>query len=112
MPAPLAHLRVVEVADLRGALAGRILADLGADVIKVEPPCLDAGRLRPPFVGNVAAPDRSLPFLYRNAGKRGAVIDLHDAGGWRRFCDLCAHADILIENLGPDEQHAHGLAPV
>src|SRR5438094_6522077 len=112
MPAPLAHLRVVEVADLRGALAGRILADLGADVIKVEPPCLDAGRLRPPFAGNVAAPDRSLAFLYRNAGKRGALIDLHDAGGWRRFCDLCAHADILIENLGPDEQHAHGLAPV
>src|SRR5215470_2785052 len=111
MPAPLAHLRVVEVADLRGALAGRILADLGADVIKVEPPCLDAGRLRPPFAGSVAAPDRSLPFLYRNAGKRGAVIDLHDADGWRRFCDLCARADILIENLGSDEQHAHGLAP-
>src|SRR5438477_5740696 len=111
MPAPLAHLRVVEVADLRGALAGRILADLGADVIKVEPPCLDAGRLRPPFAGDVAALDRSLPFLFRNAGKRGAVIDLHDAGGWRRFCDLCAHADILIENLGPDEERAHGLAP-
>ena len=97
--------------DLRGALAGRILADLGADVIKVEPLCLDAGRLRPPFAGDVAALDRSLPFLFRNAGKRGAVIDLHDAGGWRRFCDLCAHADILIENLGPDEERAHGLAP-
>ena len=111
MPAPLAHLRVVEVVDLRGALAGRILADLGADVIKVEPLCLDAGRLRPPFAGDVAALDRSLPFLFRNAGKRGAVIDLHDAGGWWRFCDLCAHADILIENLGPDEERAHGLAP-
>src|SRR5439155_189257 len=38
MPAPLAHLRVVDLTDLRGALAGRLLADLGADVVKVEPP--------------------------------------------------------------------------
>ena len=99
MPAPLAHLRVVDLTDLRGAFAGRLLADLGADVIKVEPPTGDPGRLRPPFAGGVAAPDRSLPFLYRNANKRGAVIDLHSAEGWHRFCALCERADILIENL-------------
>jgi len=109
--APLAHLRVVELTDLRGALAGRLLADLGADVIKVESPRGDPGRLRPPFAGNVAAPDRSLPFLFRNANKRGAVIDLHDAEGWHRFCRLCEDADILIENLGPEEQRRHGLTP-
>ena len=39
----------------------------------------------------------------RNANKRGAVIDLHDADGWRRFCELCERADVLIENLGPAE---------
>jgi crotonobetainyl-CoA:carnitine CoA-transferase CaiB-like acyl-CoA transferase len=111
MAAPLAHLRVVDLTDLRGALAGRLLADLGADVIKVEPPGGDPGRLRPPFAGNRAAPDRSLPFLYRNANKRGAVIDLHDPGGWARFCTLCDRADVLIENLGPDGQRRHGLAP-
>ena len=111
MPAPLAHLRIVDLTDLRGALAGRILADLGADVIKVEPPAGDPGRLRPPFAGGVAAPDRSLPFLYRNANKRGTVLDLHDADGWRRFCELCEHADALIENLGPDGQRRHGLVP-
>ncbi|HTD26397.1 MAG TPA: CoA transferase, partial [Candidatus Elarobacter sp.] len=66
MPAPLVHLRVVDLTDLRGALAGRLLADLGADVVKVEPPRGDPGRLVPPFAGGVAAPDRSLPFLYRN----------------------------------------------
>src|SRR5947208_637243 len=111
MPAPLVHLRVVDLTDLRGALAGRLLADLGADVVKVEPPRGDPGRLVPPFAGGVAAPDRSLPFLYRNANKRGAVLDLHDAGGWHRFCELCARADVLIENLGPEDERRHGLTP-
>ncbi len=111
MPAPLAHLRVVDLTDLRGAFAGRLLADLGADVVKVEPPRGDPGRLVPPFAGGVAAPDRSLPFLYRNANKRAAVLDLHDADGWHRFCRLCEHADILVENLGPEGQRRHGLTP-
>src|SRR5262245_26804323 len=111
MPAPLAHLRVVDVTDLRGALAARLLGDLGADVVKVEPPAGDPGRLRPPFAGDVAGPDRSLPFLYRNANKRGAVIDLHSADGWHRFCELCDRADILVENLGPEGARHHGLTP-
>src|SRR5213594_3792984 len=111
MPPPLAHLRVVDLTDLRGAFAGRLLADLGADVVKVEPPRGDPGRFVPPFAGGVAAPDRSLPFLYRNANKRGAVLDLHAADGWRRFCELCERADVLIENLGPDGERRHGLTP-
>jgi len=111
-PTPLAHLRVVDLTDLRGALAGRILADLGADVVKVEPPGGDPGRLRPPFAGGVVAPDRSLPFLFRNANKRGAVIDLHETAGWRRFLELCERADILVENLGPTEERRHRLSPV
>src|SRR5437667_96120 len=111
MPAPLAHLRVVDLTDLRGALAGRLLADLGADVVKVEPPRGDPGRLVPPFAGGIEAPDRSLPFLYRNANKRGAVLDLHEGGGWHRFCTLCEQADILIENLGPEGERRHGLTP-
>jgi crotonobetainyl-CoA:carnitine CoA-transferase CaiB-like acyl-CoA transferase len=108
---PLAHLRVVELTDLRGAFAGRLLADLGADVIKVEPPGGDPGRLRPPFVDNRPAPDGSLSFLFRNANKRGATIDLHDADGWHRFLALCDAADVLIENLGPAGERRHGLAP-
>jgi crotonobetainyl-CoA:carnitine CoA-transferase CaiB-like acyl-CoA transferase len=113
MPAaPLAHLHVLDLTDLRGALAGRLLADLGADVIKIEPPAGDPGRARPPFVADVPGPDRSLAFLYRNANKRGTVIDLHDADGWRRFCAFAEHADVLIENFGAAEQRRHGLAPV
>ncbi len=60
-------------------------------------------------MGGTAAPDRSLPFLYRNANKRGAAIDLLATEGWTRFLTLCARADILVENLGPDEQRRHRL---
>jgi crotonobetainyl-CoA:carnitine CoA-transferase CaiB-like acyl-CoA transferase len=111
MPAPLAHLRVLDLTDLRGALAGRILADLGADVLKVEPPGGDPGRLRPPFAGGVVAADRSLPFLYRNANKRSVRVDLAGPEGRARLGELCADADLLVENLGADARGALGLGP-
>jgi crotonobetainyl-CoA:carnitine CoA-transferase CaiB-like acyl-CoA transferase len=101
MSAPLSHLRVVDLTDLRGALAGRLLADLGADVLKLEPPTGDPDRLRPPFVGDVAGPERSLAFAYRHANKRGAVADLVTPQGWERLVALCDRADVLIENVDP-----------
>ena len=82
-----------------------MLADLGADVIRIERPGHDAHRLTPPFVGDVAVPDRSLPFLFRNLGKRGVVIGLDDPAGWTRFVALCDRADILVENT-PDPRLA------
>ena len=109
--APLAHLRVIDLTDLRGALATRLLADLGADVIKIEPSGGAVDRLRPPYAGNVAQADRSLPFLFRNANKRGAVIDLDAEDGWRRFVGLCDRADILVENLAPNERTRFRLSP-
>jgi crotonobetainyl-CoA:carnitine CoA-transferase CaiB-like acyl-CoA transferase len=111
MPGPLAHLTVLDLTDLRGALAGRLLADLGADVVKVEPPGGDAGRLQGPFAGNAAGSERSLPFLYRNANKRGVVIDLHDPDGADRFEALCARADVLLENYGLNRRQVLDLAP-
>jgi crotonobetainyl-CoA:carnitine CoA-transferase CaiB-like acyl-CoA transferase len=95
---PLAHLRVVDLTDLRGALAGRIFADLGADVVRIEPRGGDGGRGTPPFVAGGA----SLPFLFRNLGKRGVVLDLDGAGGRARLAELCDAADVLVENVdGP-----------
>jgi crotonobetainyl-CoA:carnitine CoA-transferase CaiB-like acyl-CoA transferase len=111
VPGLLAHLRVIDLTDLRGALAGRMLADLGADVIKIEPPGGDPGRLRPPFVGNIQDPRRSVPFLYRNLGKRGSVMDLRDTADWRRFVELCDDADVLIENLAPGSPTAGEFSP-
>lgn len=107
----LAHLRVVDWTDLRGALAGRLLADLGADVVKIEPAGGDPDRMRPPFAGDVAAPDRSLPFLYRHANKRGAVIDLAGDAGLASLDALLAGADVLLENLAPAERAAARLEP-
>ena len=70
---PLSGLRVVALADEKGELCGRLLADLGAEVIRVEPPDGALSRRLPPF-----APDGEtcLYFGYRNAGKRSRVIDL------------------------------------
>ena len=108
---PLVHLRVVELTDLRGALAGRILADLGADVLKVESPGGDPDRLHPPFAGNVVTPERSLPFLYRNANKRGTVVDLQTAAGRRHFAALCDAADVLLDNVTPEQRDRYALSP-
>ena len=111
MPGALEHLRVVDLTDLRGALAGRILADLGADVVKIEPPGGDPDRLRPPFAGNEPGADRSLPFLYRNANKRSAVFDLGDAAERERFAALLDRTDVLVENLGLEDRKRLGLSP-
>ena len=107
----LEHLRVIDCTDLRGALAGRIFADLGATVTKIEPPGGDRGRWHAPFAGDVAAADRSLAFLYRNAGKRCLTLDLHDAGAAAQFRAQCDAADVLIENYGANRRQVLDLAP-
>jgi crotonobetainyl-CoA:carnitine CoA-transferase CaiB-like acyl-CoA transferase len=109
--AALSHVRVLDLTDLRGAMTGRILADLGADVVKIEPPDGDPDRLRAPFSGDVVSPERSLAFLYRHANKHGAVVDFATGRGRKRFEFLCAHADVLVENLGPEEQAKRRLTP-
>src|SRR5689334_1598735 len=89
---PLSWLKVVDVTDLRGALCARILGDLGADVIRVE--------RQPP-------PD-SLAHAYRNANKRGVVVETRDHTS---LDALLADADVLVENVGVDaalvDAHPH-----
>jgi crotonobetainyl-CoA:carnitine CoA-transferase CaiB-like acyl-CoA transferase len=111
MPAPLAHVRAVELTDIRGALLGRILADLGAEVIKIEPPEGEDGRARPPFVGDSPGPERSLAFLHRNASKRSVTLALGDERDRARLDALLAGADLFLENVGPREHARLGLTP-
>ncbi len=99
MSGPLDSWRVLDLTDIRGALCGRILADLGADVIKVERPEADGAALL------------STTYRYRNANKRGAVLDPNAAGGRDRLDSLLAWADILIENFNNSERTAAGLEP-
>jgi crotonobetainyl-CoA:carnitine CoA-transferase CaiB-like acyl-CoA transferase len=111
MAGPLEDVRVAELTDLRGAMAGRILADLGAHVIKIEPSDGERDRLRPPFAGDEPEGSTGLPFLYRNANKRGVILDLGTESG-RRLLDEIAHGvDVLIENLGPWGHEKYGLEP-
>ena len=96
---PLNGLRVVEVGD-RGEVAGKLLADAGADVIKVEPPAGAASRRVGPYVGDRPDLNASLHFAYWNTNKRGVTLDLDQPDGvaiWRR---LVAGADVVID-AGP-----------
>jgi crotonobetainyl-CoA:carnitine CoA-transferase CaiB-like acyl-CoA transferase len=90
-PLPLSGLRVVDCTVERGELTSRLLGDLGADVVKVEPPGGSRARQQAPVRDGV-----SLAFAVRNAGKRGVVLDLTDATSVDRFDDLLAHADVLV----------------
>lgn len=103
--APLAGLKVLELARvLAGPWAGQILADLGADVIKVESPEGDGTRLwGPPWVERTDADGkthREAAYYHAcNRGKRSIVADFSKDADLQRVCDLAAHADVLIENF-------------
>lgn len=106
-PLPLSGYRVVDLADEKGELAGRILADFGADVIRVEPPQGARSRSLPPF----APSGESLYFAYRNSNKLGHVLDLESEAGRAGLLDLLARADVLIESEAPGRMASLGLAP-
>jgi benzylsuccinate CoA-transferase BbsE subunit len=93
----LTGLRVLDLADGSGSLCGRILADLGADVIKVEPPGGDPARQEPPFAGDVPEPDRSLSWFAANINKRGITLDRATETGCELFRRLVETADVVIE---------------
>ena len=106
----LADLSVVECGQgLAGAFAAKALADLGADVLKVEPPEGDPARRAGPFPGGVPHPERSGQFLSLNANKRGVTLDIDDALGRRRLTEMLGRADILITDLSPPRLDALGL---
>jgi crotonobetainyl-CoA:carnitine CoA-transferase CaiB-like acyl-CoA transferase len=109
--AALAGLRVVEYGGMVSApYAAKLMADLGADVIKVEPPEGDPARRRGPFpAGHEDDPEASGLFLYLNANKRGVTLDLASAGGRAALHDLLSGADIFIHNLSLDEAAAQGI---
>ncbi|HEX2226125.1 MAG TPA: CoA transferase [Candidatus Binatia bacterium] len=93
----LGHLRVIELGDIPASYATRWLADLGADVIKVEPPGGDPNRLLPPFAGNIEDPERSLAFIHANTSKRSIVLDLENRDEREILARLLGTADLLIE---------------
>jgi hypothetical protein len=111
MSAPLAGIRVLELARiLAGPWAGQTLADLGADVIKVESPEGDeTRRWGPPFVRYADGGEDAAYFHSCNRGKRSVVADFRTEAGRRRVRDLCAGADVVIENFKRGDLARHGL---
>ena len=103
---PLTGIRVIDLAVDRGELCGRLLSDLGADVIRVEPPEGSPSRGLPPL--DPLTPEHSLFFTMRNCGKRSVVIDPADAAAMASFEALLASADVLVGSAEPGAAAAAG----
>src|SRR5260370_35688050 len=107
---PLGGALVVECGQgVAASFAAKLLSQLGAEVIKIEPPQGDVARTRGPFPDDRPDPDRSGLFMYLNANKLGVTADLKAATGRERLNTLLARADILIHNVLPPERAAMGL---
>lgn len=102
-PAALDDLRVVEYAEMvAGPMCGKMFADMGAEVIKLEAPINgDPARRRPPFAGDEAHPEKSGFFQYLNTSKKSVTLDPSQARGAAIFKKLIERADILIDNHPP-----------
>ncbi|MDY6916589.1 MAG: CoA transferase, partial [Chloroflexota bacterium] len=108
---PLSGLKVIEWAELvSGPYCGKLLADLGAEVIKLETPGLgDRARARGPFPGDLPHPEKSGTFLYLNTNKLGVTLNVECASGVGIFRKLIEQADVLVENHPPSVVERLGL---
>lgn len=106
---PLAPFRVLDLTGEIGQLAGRLLAELGADVIKLEAPQGDPARWNAPFYHDEPHPERSLFWWTFNHSKRGATLDLNQLRGRDLFLRLVDHADFVIESSPPGAMDGIGL---
>jgi crotonobetainyl-CoA:carnitine CoA-transferase CaiB-like acyl-CoA transferase len=104
-------LRVLDLGDESGFLAGKVLGDLGADVIKVEPPGGDLRGRRAPYLRGEADPEKSLAWLALNTSKRGITLDLGCDAGRDLARRLAARADVWLDTAPPGAREAQGLGP-
>ena len=105
----LASYRVLDLTDERGLLAGKILADLGADVIQIEPPGGSPARNIGPFYGDDPLPEKSLFWWAYTANKRSITLDLEKKDGRALLERLVAEADFLLESFSPGYLDGLGL---
>lgn len=108
-PAALAGLRVLDLSGPMGNYCGKMFADMGADVILVEPPSGTRLRFEPPFLDASPGLERSLSFAYLNTSKRGITLDLDSHSGQTLFRKLASSADLVIETEAPGTMQRRGL---
>ena len=108
----LSGLAVVELAEMvAGPYTAKLLADLGAEVVKVEPPGGDPARRVGPFVDDRPGEDRSVLFLHLNTSKQGVRLDTSSPEGARLLAELVGRAELLVTDRSPDQLAALGLGP-
>ena len=107
----LSDLRVIELAQgIAGPYCGKLFADLGAEVIKIEPPEGDRARRLGPFPNDEPHPEKGGLFLHLNTGKKSVTLDVSVASGQVVLKKLLERADVLIESDGPASTAAWGLS--
>ena len=102
-------LKVLELADVKGMFAGKMLAAMGADVLKVEQPGGNKSRRHGPFAPGGKEPENSLSFAYFNTGKRSITLDIFSEEGRPIFLELVKRADVIIETFKHGKLRGAGL---
>ena len=105
----LSPYTVLDLTDEKGELASMVLGDLGADVIKVEPPSGSPSRAMGPFLDDAPEMERSLQYFAFNRNKRGISLDLEAEAGRKTLFSLVGKADFIVESARPGEMAGRGL---
>ncbi len=105
----LSGCRCLDLSNVKGLLCGKMLAELGADVIKVEPPGGDSARNIDPFYKDIRHPEKSLYWFALNTNKRSITLDIETADGADIFKRLVRTADVVIESFDPGYMSDLGL---
>lgn len=101
--------RILDLTGPEGVFCGKLLADYGADVIKIEPPGGDLTRQRAPFIGDEPGQERSAYFLFYNTNKRSVTVGLESPEGQDLFKKMVATADVMIESFPVGYMKSIGL---
>ncbi|MFC1901129.1 CaiB/BaiF CoA transferase family protein [Chloroflexota bacterium] len=105
----LSDYRILDLTDEKGIMGGRVLGDLGADVIQIEKPCGNTARNIGPFYKDDPDPEKSLFWFSCSANKRGITLDIDTADGKEIFKKLVKTADAVIESFPPGYMEENGL---
>ncbi len=105
----LSGCRVLDLAGPLGFHCVKLLADMGADVVKVEPPSGDEARQVPPFKDDLPHPEKSLYFLHYNTNKRGITLNLESPDGRNMLLELARSADVVVDTRRPGRLEELGL---
>ena len=105
----LSDLTIVDLCDEKGQLTGKLLGEMGARVIKIEPPGGDAARSIGPFRNDIPDPNQSLNFWAFNTAKESITLDLDTTAGQGLLKDLALKADVVLESFDPGYLDSLGL---